>query len=103
MFANDPTLYGATIPQRELPLVNPFFTQWQQQQQLPWQTFGRFVPPTYQEFFPHQQFQLPYTQGFYGNRYINQLPYFTPYMQGYTPYMQGYNLPQARWQFPFVY
>ena len=114
MFANDPTLYGATIPPREFPLVNPFFTQWQQPQ-LPWQNFGRFIPPTYQEFFPPQQFQLPTMQPFYGkeflpqlqfplptmqpffgNRIVNQLPYF-------TPYMPNFNLPQARWQFPFVH
>ena len=56
----DPTLYGATLPQRELPFVPPYFAEWHRQ--LPWQ---RFVPPVYQrEFLPFQKEFMPFQKEF---------------------------------------
>jgi hypothetical protein len=88
MYPTDPTLYGATLPQREFPVTAPyapFFGQnlpmqvpWQQPYM--WQNFQRFVPPMYQGFQPpmHQGFQPPYIKEPYG-----QIP---PYLK--EPYGQ---------------
>jgi hypothetical protein len=112
MFATDPTLYGATFPQREIPFMNPFFAQ-----QFPWQDYRRFIPPVYQEF-PEQrfvppvlreQYMLPWMQQFYGHKFLDkQLPY-TPFMQHGLYNLPQYNLPQYsvpqynKWQFPYIY
>lgn len=117
MFATDPTLYGATFPQRELPYVNPAIVPWamygrfpfygqqfpmygQQQlpiwgqqfpmygQQLPW--YGQQIPWYGQKYLPMQHELYPQFQSFYGNRFFEQ-----PF-QGYT------NVPQYKWQVPFT-
>ena len=97
MFTSDPTLYGATLPHRDVPFVNPFYGQWPQQ---PWSTYFRYFPP-FPDFQPQGQFNLPYTQPFYGNKMIPQLPY-APYMPTYYGSLGAYNLPQFRWQFPIA-
>lgn len=130
MYATEPTLYGTTFPHRELPAMNPFLLQWQQQ--FPWTGYGRFFPQAMQpEILPQGQFEAPYPQPFYGNKlptqlgYAPQVPPFAPqvppfapqvpisaywqgynfpYMQGYNlPHMQGYNLPHMKWPYPYAY
>lgn len=90
MYLNDPTLYGATLPQREFPFTSPFMANyvapWQwQQNQLPFQQAQRYFPQTFQHGMPpfysqvHGQFpvdvaqrEIPFTQPFMGS-------YFTPW------------------------
>lgn len=96
MYANDPTLYGATLPQRELPFMNPFFISGQQFPYMPWQSMQTF--PTQQlTGFPWQGFQR-YTPQMFQPGYA---PYFTqPF--GFVPYGQYFNHPLYNWQRTFV-
>lgn len=86
MYFNDPSLYGATLPQREftMPFVPPTFAQWQnlpyanipwQGLNVPWQGYKGFVPQMFQQQIPphfgigqhYGQFgAIPYA-GFQGN------------------------------------
>ena len=94
---SDPTLYGATLPHRDVPFVNPLFAQWQQP--LPWM-YSRFIPPMFPpELMTQSQFNVPYVQPFYGNKLFPQVPY-TPFPQNAYGWQGAYNWPQYRWQFP---
>lgn len=104
MYATDPTLYGATIPQREIPFVNPFYFTGQQfplygQQfpyHMPWQAMQGF-PMQQVTGFPWQGFQR-YTPQTFQQGYN---PYFTqPF--GQVPYGQYYNYPLYNWQRMFA-
>jgi hypothetical protein len=110
MFTSDPTLYGATLPQREFPYVNPFYGQFGQygqygQWQQPWSAFYRYFPPFPVDFLPQGQFNLPYTQPFtqpfYGNKMIPQVPY-PQYMPSYYGWQGAYNWPQFKFPFPIA-
>lgn len=108
MYATDPTLYGATLPQREIPFVNPFFFTGQYPY-MPWQTMQGF-PMQQVTGFPWQGFQQGFQQGFPWQGLQRQIPqtfqqgyapYFTqPY--GYVPYGQYYNHPLYNWQRMFA-
>ena len=76
MFLNDPMLYGATFPYRDLPYRD---LQTPVQSFLPWQNVPRFIPPFY-------GFQTPYFN--YVNPWIHTA--FTP------PFHQvpQFNVPQ---------
>lgn len=102
MFNVDPTLYGATIPHRELPFMNPYLAQWQNQQtpwptfgqQVPWSAYQKFMPPTLPPTLPPEF--MPPMQQFPGNRFFGQIPY--------PPFGQNiYNVPQYKWQMPYAY
>jgi len=77
MFWNDPILYGASFPYKDVPtpMQTPFAGA-----AMPWLNMPKFVPPYY-------GFQIPY---FYGN--------LNPYLhnQAFTPFVPpyGYTLPQ---------
>jgi hypothetical protein len=114
MYFTDPTLYSATLPQRDfnVPFMNPFFGQMNMQHTLPWQQFQYGTLP-WQQFqygalpwqqsqygaLPWQQFQygaLPFQQSQYGNipmqGFNRQIPQkfeqpYLPQPYGYTPYM----------------
>jgi hypothetical protein len=78
MFWNDPNLYGATFPIKDVQI--PFGT-------LPWQNAPRFDIP---RFVP-QAFNYPYYQNLPQTLPFTQ-PFAQPFMQGYMhPFMQ--NLP----------
>ena len=88
MYWTEPTLYGATLPQREFPVAAPYFTQWQNMpmpfygqnlpvQAFPWQSSYRFMPPIYQGH--------PSIQPFFG-----QMPYMT---NPYLPFGYGFQKP----------
>lgn len=92
MYFNDPSLYGATLPQREF--TTPFvhsYGQWQnlpytnvpwQGMSFPWQGAKSFVPPMFQQQIP------PYFAQGYG---------FMPQF-GAIPFagFQGYGTPWYR-------
>ena len=86
MFATDPTLYGATIQNRDFTYMNPYFAQFQQFWS-PWMQYGQQFPWMHGKYLPFGEF---------GGRYMQQVP-FVGYGQGF------HNLPQYRWQFPFGY
>ena len=120
MYLNDPSLYGATLPQKEFsiptPFMNPFFaTQpmqgipwqglqgqslpWQWQNVQPWQNVQRYVPPFFaQGVLPH------YGQSFgYPTPYMSQFgPQFGHQFgpMGFNPYVQAglHNMPLTAWQ-----
>lgn len=113
MFPTDPTLYGATLPQRELPLppvpwsiLGQFAhnVPWQQPwQTLPWQNvqwpvLNRFVPPMFQHGMPPY-----YTPQGYGYPQPFMAPFnpiaFNPYMPTGMPNLP-LNIPQG-WQKPW--
>jgi len=132
MLFNDPTLYGATLPQREIPVnapfANPYLAQWQNLpfQNVQWQNFQKFIPQTHGMVPPVPQgygMLPPVPQG-YGM--IPPVPQgygmIPPVPQGYgvtqpfcgappqtafNPYLQGsfYNpsLPFYGWQRPLTY
>lgn len=99
MFWNDPTLYGASFPYKELntqvqsPFLGPVFT--------PWQNMSRYVPPIYgfnQPFFNvptlgiHPQFQNPYLNQFPINQPIMQhLPVGQGFVQPFDPNLRMFN------------
>ena len=121
MIANDPTLYGATLPNRELPFMNPYFVP-----QIPWGLYGQQFPlfgqqfplygqqlPLYGQQLPLYGQQLPWmthgrfvppvfpTEGMHGvppfvaNRYFPQLPW--------APVTHGLGTLPYKWQVPFTY
>jgi len=112
MYWTDPTLYGATLPRRDIPFTPPFtppFMNQQFMQHLPWQGM---IPP----FLPFQQNvaqQLPW-QG--AQRFLPpqknfgyNMPFFGQGIGYETPYMKqdmGYKLPyipqEFGYKFPFV-
>lgn len=104
MYLNDPTLYGATLPQREIPFVPPFMANyaapWQwQQNPLPFQHTQRFIPPTYQHgmqppFFPQVHGQVPQDPAMFGtNIPQREIPFVPPFMPNYfTPWNWQQNL-----------
>ena len=112
MYLTDPTLYGATIPQREYPFVPPFmtnyFTPWQWQQNLlPYQEFPQIFPPNIQHG------QLPYVpQGYGFQQPFMKFPvvpptyntqFFPPIQQGTLPFVpQGYGLEKPFMNLPVV-
>jgi len=113
MYLTDPTLYGATLPQRELPVtapyINPFYAQnlpmqampWQG---VPWQSAQRFVPPIFQGLQPNiQQFygQQPNIPQLYGQQPV------VPQLYGQQPsmpqfYGQQPSMPQLFGHMPFM-
>lgn len=123
MYPTDPSLYGATLPQKEFsiptPFMHPFFAgaqpvqgipwqgfqgqslPWQWQNLQPWQNVQRYVPPFYaQGVLPH------YAQSFGYPTPYQSFGYSTPYMtasyspMGFNPYIQaGFpNMPLSAWQ-----
>jgi hypothetical protein len=121
MFFNDPTLYGATLPQRDLPIngpfMSPYFAQWQAApwQMMPWQTYQpwqgyqRYVPSALQHLIaPYIQQALPsyyppavpFTQGHgYGQPFVAG-----PFATAFNPYGQSFcNTPFYGWQKPLSY
>jgi hypothetical protein len=113
MYWNDPTLYGATLPYRDIapPVFNPFtpsaFT--------PWQTIPRFVPPTF-GYLPQPLMPMAYTPNFnpmlVDPRVINPIlhtlpinpPFAPPFVPPFNPmFGQPYaGLPVYNWQRPFL-
>jgi len=106
MYLNDPTLYGATLPQKELPIptpfVHPFFAAMQPMQGMPWQGMpwqgfqGQTLPWQWQNLQPWQGIQSWQNMQPWQNvqRYVP--PFFAQgvlpqYGQsyGYTPYMSA--------------
>lgn len=101
MFWNDPTLYGATFPYKDinLPVQTPFLGS-----VLPWQ---KFVPPVYGMQLPYmtEHMNFPYKET------PLQTPYITPnypyFPQPFYGVQQPFNYPQIPFnyfqpQFPFV-
>ena len=87
MFWNDPTLYGATLPFKDIPGKDPFFgpppAPWMNVPwtNTPWMNVPRAVPPAY-GFFPPTMPLRP-------NPLFNYLPQtFTPFNDptAYLPY-----------------
>lgn len=76
MYWNDPTLYGATLPQREIPIqATPWFSQWQNVPRMmptvPFgQPFGQTMP---QQFAPPMVPPVPFNVPFNFN--IPQMGY----------------------------
>jgi hypothetical protein len=127
MYFNDPTLYGATLPARDVPInvpfMSPYFAQWQAApwQMMPWQGYQplqgypqwqgypRYVPSALQHLIPPYiqqslpgciQPAMPFTQGHgYGQ------PFFTsPFATVFNPYGQSFcNTPFYGWQKPLSY
>ncbi len=87
MYNTDPTLYGATLPQREFPVMPQFG------QQFPWTGYNRYQPfmhgfggqylPQHFGYFP--QWNVPQNFGFYPQFGFGQQ--YTP--MGFNPYIQG--------------
>jgi hypothetical protein len=88
MFWNDPILYGATFPYKDLPtsvqtpFAGPAF--------LPWQNVPRFVPP----FYGLQGMQMPHIYNYLMNPYLHTAAY-TPFTQPFGAQVpQQFPLPQ---------
>ena len=119
MFPNDPSLYGATLPQREVPTSSPYFgvsppqaTPWQQfpmagfpwqnqpVQPLPWQAgnpsgYPRFAQPFVPQAFGYSPFAvMPFAQATF-NPFIP--PGIHPGIQPGLP-TGFHHLPLANWQ-----
>jgi len=92
MFWNEPSLYGATFPYRDIPtpvqtpLMGPVIHPWQQFQQ-----FQRFAPPTY-----------GLNQPFINVPPMLHTPMVNPmYFSQFTqPYLRPFDVPQMRWDLP---
>ena len=103
MYLNDPTLYGATLPKRDIPFTSPFFNT-PFMQTLPWQGMQRFLP--YNQGFGYN---MPYlTQGaFYDTPYFQQgFGYNTPFVppfygSQFVPPTMPFNMPFYGAQFPW--
>jgi hypothetical protein len=113
MFWNDPSLYGATLPYKEIgtfpykefgtvpmPFMGPTFN--------PWQTFPRFVPPVYGTlpyYFDPRMFVQPWMQTPQINPFMQ--PLTTPFAQipPITPFVPPFNvnLPLHNLYRPFPY
>jgi hypothetical protein len=100
MFWNDPNLYGATFPIKDV--QPPFGT-------LPWQNIPRFdIPRFVPQAFNYPFYQnlpqtLPFTQPF-------MQPFVQPLMQGYMhpfmqnlPYNYNVNLPPFNFYRPYTW
>jgi hypothetical protein len=106
MFWNDPILYGASFPYRELP--TPVQTPFAGPAFMPWQNVPRLVPPfygfqtPYNLVSPHLQMAAfnPYLQT-YGYQ-IPQVPQFPQFSQiPQFPQFPQFNVPQMNWIRPF--
>lgn len=104
MYLTDPTLYGATLPKRDIPFTPHFFNN-PFMQTLPWQGMQPFLP--YQQGYG---FEMPYIpqQAFYDKPYIQQgLGYNMPFVppvygsQFVPPVVPPFTMPFYGAQFPW--
>ncbi|HXV76846.1 MAG TPA: hypothetical protein VD788_11080 [Candidatus Polarisedimenticolaceae bacterium] len=88
MFWNEPSLYGASFPYRDVttPVQHPLMGV----TGLPWQQFPRFVPPIYG--FNQPFFNMP----------IGNTPMVNPmiYPQFANPFLRPFDVPQMRFDVP---
>ena len=89
MFWNDPILYGASFPYRELP--TPVQTPFAGPAFMPWQNAPRLVPPFYGLQTPYCNFVNPY----------QHTAAFNPFLQTYGYPIPQLNVPQMSWMRPF--
>jgi hypothetical protein len=78
MFWNDPTLYGASFPFKDIP---PMKEPWLNP---PWMNFPRFVPPTYGYLPPHLTLPPTPINPYLGPMAVN--PYLPAPFTPFTPY-----------------
>lgn len=104
MFWNEPSLYGATFPFRDIPVQNPMLGQFAPA----WQNVPRFIPPVYglnQPFFniPPMHLNIPQM-----HLNVPQVPLNVPpmhvnpliYSQIAQPFVRPFDVPQMRWDLP---